>query len=76
MKLVKIKWIDSCSPSASVWTRIENLKGYSPEVAKSVGYVIGEDKTCITIAAHVSEGGSVSGVMCIPKVAIIKRVTL
>ena len=68
--LLEVKWVDSCSPNG--WTRPENLAKYSPCKNKSVGYLIAESKTCLTIAASIGPD-QVDGIMCIPKVAITAR---
>lgn len=72
-----IKWIDSHSPSASIWVD-KNEIDHGLLVIKTVGYVIHECKKSITVASQVAQDGSnqVSGVISIPKCCIKKRKTL
>lgn len=76
MKLVRINWVDSALPADNGWRLRDDVEGITPGRMSSVGYVISETKRHVTIAAHVSSGGCVYGVLTIPKVAVTKRVTL
>tara|TARA_R110000787_G_scaffold19874_15_gene59183 strand:- start:3737 stop:3961 length:225 start_codon:yes stop_codon:yes gene_type:complete len=71
MHLEKITWLDSHSPTAT-WVDPDEVRT-SPCVIKSVGYVVRETKTAITIAASVSDEGIVNAPLTIPLVCITKR---
>lgn len=65
-----VKWVDSCSPRT--WTPRSDLKGYLPSSIVSVGFVVDEGETHLTIAGHWSPE-CVDGILCIPKAAITSR---
>ena len=72
---VKIAWIDSTSNYDGWVSKKEMAKEFKCLTIKTSGYVIRERKQEIVIAHSVSEGGSVLGVITIPKGCIksIKR---
>lgn len=87
-----IEWVDSCSPNGahSVWSSPESMACVvdAPVMCVSVGWVFSESKVSVGLASSVSplgvlgslqdlEGTSeVSGVIVIPKVAIVRRVAI
>lgn len=66
-KLVKVTWVDSCGTRG--WTDKQVAKAYSPDTVKSIGWVMGETRGHLTIAAHIASN-QVDGLMSIPKSAI------
>ena len=68
--LVRLRWIDSCSPQG--WHDQDSFDDYTPDNIESVGWVIREDDVAIIISAHVGSS-QVDGTICIPKVAILER---
>ena len=71
MKAVKITWIDS--QEITHWhhkSDIEDALGCS--LIESIGHVVKENKTYISIAGHISsdKDSSMCGVMSIPKCSI------
>ncbi|MCP4275364.1 MAG: hypothetical protein GY779_03295 [Gammaproteobacteria bacterium] len=71
---VMIVWQDSHSPDEGPWIDLDAINHKALEII-SVGFVIKKTKKSITIAATVSgQTGQVSGVMCIPKCAILKKI--
>lgn len=70
--LTIIDWEDSASLVGATWNAIEDVRKSRPIVCKSVGWVAAEDRLCVTLVAHTSEGNA-SGDLCIPKKSIVKR---
>lgn len=73
-----IEWEDSMS-SAAGWQELD--REWECAIARSVGEVVFEDDTRVTIAGHVIDAGpawdrQAQGVMTIPKSAIRRRVRL
>lgn len=71
---VYIEWDDSHFPEDGGWLTPEQVD-LTPMIIRSVGYPIKETKKHITIAAHTAST-CMSGLMTIPKSAILKRRTL
>jgi len=69
-KIVEIKWLDTTA-SAS-WTSIKKVKKLTSTRVLSVGYVVCENETEITLAESITEDGD-CGYNIIPKGAIIAR---
>ena len=73
-KPVEITWVDSHSPGIGPWVDIDAIN-HSPLKIKSIGYVINESKSTITLASSIAKNpgdtSQASGVMCIPKCSII-----
>ena len=70
-KMLYLEWEDSMSFSGKVWKDIDIVED-ADLMCESCGFVIGEDKTSITLAGS-TYGGSMAGDMTIPKSAIRKR---
>lgn len=70
--LTIIDWEDSASLVGATWNAIEDIKKSHPIICKSVGWVVVEDKHCVTLVAHIS-GDEAGGDLCIPKKSIVKR---
>lgn len=73
-----IEWEDSMS-SAAGWQELDHE--WECAVARSVGQVVFEDETRVTIAGHVIDAGptwemQAQGFMTIPKSAIRRRVRM
>jgi len=71
MKLVKIQWIDS-KAGANRWVYRDGLKPLKPVRCTSVGFVLEETRTRITLVQTKSKT-QVCGRITIPKACIIKR---
>lgn len=75
-KIVLIEWVDSYSVYEQ-WDFLKDLK--EPEIikCKSVGFIIKETDESILIMPHISgDNEAGKGGICIPKLAIIKRIVL
>jgi hypothetical protein len=72
MKLVLIEWLDAVTDDAG-WKKIEDVKKTRPPVCKSVGWILKETKTHITIAATI-HGDDCDGDVTIPR-GMIRKVT-
>lgn len=66
-----IEWDDSCG-AADGWEFRGDMEPLLPARCISVGFVMAETETYLTIAPTVSEG-LVLGRLTIPKVAIVRR---
>jgi hypothetical protein len=74
MKLVLIEWQDSASFDS--WTAIDTLRKLLPSGCKTVGFLLEEDETYVTLVgsyASNSHNDSACGAMCIPKQCITAR---
>lgn len=73
-KLTLIEWVDSTSPGGpSIWVDHATVEAISePSVCYTVGFVVKETGTAITLAGSYS-ANQLSGSMCIPKAAILRR---
>ena len=75
MRLVKIDWEDSSTPSDDGWIKPEQVRD-EPLMCHSIGRVIKTSKDLITLAAHYTEDDGdihrACGWMSIPKSAIRK----
>ena len=69
--IVEIDWIDSAGDDAR-WLNKSRLESMPPAKCKSVGYVLEETRSHITIIQNRGES-EILGRMTIPKVAITKR---
>lgn len=81
-ELCYIHWVDSFGCSSS-WESLEDLEAPRPLDVYSVGWVVLESDTAVTLVPHIHGGresvGAVPsgcGDMTIPKLAIMKRVIL
>ena len=72
MKLVYIKWLDHCSFDANEWHKPEDFKTLEPITVQTVGWVINETPTSLTLVAT-NGGDTHTGEMCIIKSCIVKR---
>ena len=75
-QLVAVEWLDHCTRDGPAWQSMEDVKGLSPAVCYSVGYLINETDQYVTIAAHVGpddDDHEVGGAMCIVKSCIVRR---
>lgn len=71
MRLIELDWIDSSSTHG--WA--DPIPSHPDTMnIKSIGFLLCEDKSTITMSAHVARNGQSShSPITIPKVAIIKR---
>jgi len=79
MKLVYVEWSDSYG-CGSLWQTLEDVDP-GVIVCKSVGWLIADNKTHITLVPHIHIGTEISeaqgcGDMTIPKTSILKRKNL
>jgi len=71
-RIVKIQWVDSCSGLES-WRFIEDITPLIPLKVTTVGIVIDENDTSITVAQSITENEKqINGWITIPKVCIEK----
>lgn len=80
--IVEIEWIDSTTPGDAGWMSIEDILDEEDEFMLSCytsGYVIRDSEQDIWIVNSYhdnGEGGNCTGLIAIPKVAIINRTLL
>lgn len=72
MKLLYVTWIDSASPSDSSWHKAEELN-LEVLTCRTVGWLVAETNTSISLSSSVMENGALYGTITIPKVALITR---
>lgn len=73
-KAVLLEWVDSTSRSP---TWCDNDVAYDEGLLRTLGFVVAETKSTLTVAAHVGESlGLHSGGLAIPKCAIVRRRTV
>lgn len=66
MKIVIVKWVDSCSPER-YWNWEVDGK---PDHIVTVGFVVKKTKKIVVICASYGSGGSKGGFMTIPRCSI------
>lgn len=74
--LLYIEWLDHCSHDGPHWSSVEDVKNLRPNTCHSVGFLINEGDSFITIASHVGtddEDDEICGDLCIIKACIVKR---
>ncbi len=67
MKVVSVKWIDSRMDDC--WQGAEEAKGFNPELACSVGFLLCEDEEKVVLVQTFGKD-NVQGLIAIPKVCI------
>ena len=72
-KAIYIEWVDSCS--THTWMYPEDYDG-KPISIRSLGLLMKETKTAITISSGVSETGKYAEPFTIPKAVIKRRVSI
>lgn len=73
---VFVEWVDSTSPSyPDTWISKEDIEGLSPSLIHTCGFLHENREDYITVVSSTSEE-SVSGVISIPKSAILSIVAL
>ena len=70
MKIVYIKWLDSCETLG--WLH-KNTGNAGLSTIQSVGYLMQEDKKQIQIARCKGEDDTYAGILTVPKAAIVER---
>jgi hypothetical protein len=71
MKLVEIEWIDSCSYRG--WQKGDFHLDIDPLPCKTIGYLVRDDKVCMTVVQTVSADDARAESMTIPR-ACVKKV--
>ena len=69
MKVVEIRWLDSLTQSP--WTDLDETKQLLPVTVISVGYLVYETETAITIAGMIGLENCMSMIQVIPKGCIL-----
>ena len=69
LRIEYVEWVDSNSSYGWRYPEDDDL----PAKIKSVGILISEEKSCLTMSTSSSEGGRFLDKITIPKVAISKR---
>lgn len=75
---ILIEWADSRQPT-NAWIRLDGTVQHNFCHCYSVGFVVQEDDDMIALAANVAdidEEAQATGVIVIPRVAVLKRTTL
>ena len=70
-RITMIEWVDSVSFHGGIWRDIDRVRALELDLILSVGFILEETPSHVTLVAHLSEE-EVSGEMCIPRVAIKK----
>lgn len=77
--LIFVRWVDSSSPAEGRWHDPESLSS-DVMYCESAGYLIEQTNDVYIIAGHISlhdsEISEISGVMIVPKVAVVELKTL
>ena len=78
MKIVRVDWVDSSSVSGRPWVDMEDLRREPNLECITIGCIVRESKTSVTIASsfaygHDGQATQAIGDITIPKVAIKKR---
>ena len=75
---ILIEWADSRQPT-NAWARLDETEKHNFCRCYSVGFVVQEDDDVIALAANVAdieEEAQTTGVIVIPRIAVLKRTTL
>lgn len=72
MKLVLIEWLDAVTDDAG-WKKIADVQAQRPPVCRSVGWILKETKSHITIAATI-HGDDCDGDVTIPR-GMVRKIT-
>lgn len=75
---ILIEWADSRRPT-NEWVRLDETEQRDYCHCYSVGFVVQDDENVIALAANVADVGEeaqATGVIVIPRVAVLKRTTL
>lgn len=72
MRLVLIEWLDAVTDDAG-WKKISDVARIRPPVCRSVGWILKETKSHITIAATI-HGDDCDGDVTIPR-GMVRKVT-
>jgi len=71
-RVVMVRWVDSCS-SSNLWSNREDIEEAKPLECLTIGFVVWETESHLTLAASLSnDGDQVAGDMCIPQPCIIE----
>lgn len=77
-RLVLVEWADSRQPT-NEWVRLGETQRREFCRCYSVGYVVQDDREVVALAANVADVGEeaqATGVIVIPRVAVLKRTPL
>lgn len=69
-----VHWIDSCGTD-QMWVDLDDLPDRCPRFW-TCGFVVREDDESLTIAATVGDNNQIGELVTIPKVALLRRVTV
>lgn len=72
-KIAKVEWEDA--HSIDEWTPTNEILDYEPAIVYSSGFLIKNDKYCVTLAGNVDPDGALSCTMIIPK-KMVRKITL
>jgi hypothetical protein len=71
-KAVLVDWIDSTSFSTHRWRDLGESKQLTPSKIQSVGFLVAEGKSFITLTGSLCEENNASGCMTIPRGCITR----
>jgi len=71
-KSIMVFWLDACSYDDMTFG-IEQAKGFSPTPVTTVGFLIEENESCLSLAMELAGGNLIRHIQTIPK-AIIKNI--
>jgi hypothetical protein len=75
MRRVEVTWVDAISSGAG-WKSKDDVRKRKPAVCKSMGYVLTDEASHITLIAHETDDGDCDGDVTIPRGWIEKVVEL
>lgn len=75
MRRVEVTWVDAIS-SGTGWKAKEDVRKRKPAVCKSMGYVLADEASHITLIASETDDGDCDGDVTIPRGWVEKIVEL
>lgn len=73
-KLVYVTWNDATGHTQGSWDSVRDVEEWKPMVVHSIGWIIADTDTHITIAGtYTDDKKDCSAAHCIPKAMIIKK---
>ena len=70
LPLVRVLWVDACSGGS--WEPLAECRKKGVLNSQSVGYLTRNDKTCVQMVQSISENGTLSDSITIPRRCIVK----
>jgi hypothetical protein len=71
-RILIVTWNDSCS-LRNGWKDTAEVAAMSPCSIESIGFVVSDTKSHVTLASSLDDQGHAEGEMCIPKGCIVRK---